>query len=152
MAGLARVGPIRNQADSIMRLLRSPRTAVHLVTVLEEMPVQETLDGDRGAAAAELPVGAVDRELRPPSTLPSATSTRPRPVTCPPRQVAAGSTRRASSPATPSSRPARRGRASTRSACSSRPPSASSSDKLDRPVELPVVPDGIDLGSLYELA
>ncbi len=49
VAGLARVGPVRNQADSIMRLLRAPTTAVHLVTVLEEMPVQETQD-----AAAEL--------------------------------------------------------------------------------------------------
>ena len=28
-----------------MTLFRSPRTAVHLVTVLEEMPVQETADG-----------------------------------------------------------------------------------------------------------
>ena len=42
VAGLAQVGPIRSQADSITRLLHSPQTAVHLVTLLEEMPVQET--------------------------------------------------------------------------------------------------------------
>ena len=40
---LTRVGPIHRQADSIMTLLRSPATAVHAVTVLEEMPVQESL-------------------------------------------------------------------------------------------------------------
>ena len=34
-----------SQADTVMTLFRSPRTAVHLVTVLEEMPVQETADG-----------------------------------------------------------------------------------------------------------
>ena len=44
VSGLTKVGPIRRQADSIMGLLHSPRTAVHLVTLLEEMPVQETTD------------------------------------------------------------------------------------------------------------
>ena len=42
-----------------MALLRSPRTAVHLVTVLEEMPVQETADGIAELRAAGLPVGGV---------------------------------------------------------------------------------------------
>ena len=41
---VARIGPVRTQADSITRLLQSPTTAVHVVTLLEEMPVQETLD------------------------------------------------------------------------------------------------------------
>lgn len=59
VSGLAKVGPIRNQADSVMRMLRSPSTAVHLVTLLEEMPVQETLDGIAELADADLPVGAV---------------------------------------------------------------------------------------------
>ena len=45
MSGLARVGPIRGHADTVESVIRSPQTAVHFVTVLEEMPVQETLDG-----------------------------------------------------------------------------------------------------------
>ena len=53
VAGLARVGPIRGQADSIMRMLRSTTTAVHLVTLLEEMPVTETEE----AVAALRPTG-----------------------------------------------------------------------------------------------
>lgn len=59
LAGLAKVGPIKAQADSIMTLLRSTRSAVHLVTVLEEMPVQETADGITELHHNDLPVGGV---------------------------------------------------------------------------------------------
>ncbi len=59
VAGLARVGPIHSQAESVMSLIRSPRTAVHLVTLLEEMPVQETVDGVAELRRVNLPVGAV---------------------------------------------------------------------------------------------
>jgi anion-transporting ArsA/GET3 family ATPase len=45
VSDLARVGPIRGHADTVQRIIRSPATVVHFVTVLEEMPVQETLDG-----------------------------------------------------------------------------------------------------------
>jgi anion-transporting ArsA/GET3 family ATPase len=45
VSGLAKVGPIRGHADTVQSVIRSPQTAVHFVTVLEEMPVQETLDG-----------------------------------------------------------------------------------------------------------
>ena len=45
VSGLAKVGPIRGHADTVQRVIRSPETAVHFVTLLEEMPVQETLDG-----------------------------------------------------------------------------------------------------------
>ncbi|MDF9814128.1 ArsA-related P-loop ATPase [Streptomyces sp. SPB162] len=59
VAGLARMGPIYNQAQAVMRVLKSTETAVHLVTLLEEMPVQETVDGVAELRAAGLPVGAV---------------------------------------------------------------------------------------------
>lgn len=59
VAGIARVGPIHNQANSVMAVIRSPRTAIHLVTVLEEMPVQETIDGVAELRTERLPVGAV---------------------------------------------------------------------------------------------
>ncbi|MGW8378583.1 ArsA-related P-loop ATPase [Streptomyces sp. ODS28] len=58
VAGLAKVGPVHNQAQAVMRVLKSPETAVHLVTLLEEMPVQETLDGVAELRAAGLPVGS----------------------------------------------------------------------------------------------
>ncbi|MGW3015726.1 ArsA family ATPase [Streptomyces longwoodensis] len=59
VAGLARIGPIHNQAQAVMRVLKSSETAVHLVTLLEEMPVQETADGIAELRAARLPVGRV---------------------------------------------------------------------------------------------
>ncbi|KLL12325.1 ATPase [Protofrankia sp. BMG5.30] len=59
VAGLARMGPIRTQADSVMAVMRSEQTAVHLVTLLEEMPVQETVDGVAELRAAGLRVGGV---------------------------------------------------------------------------------------------
>jgi anion-transporting ArsA/GET3 family ATPase len=59
LAGLARMGPIKTQADSVTKLFRSEQTAVHLVTVLEEMPVQETTDGIAQLREHGLPVGGV---------------------------------------------------------------------------------------------
>ncbi len=68
VVGLAKVGPVRNQAGSIMGLLRSPQTAVHIVTVLEEMPVQESADGVAELRAIGLPVGGiVVNQVRPPT-------------------------------------------------------------------------------------
>ncbi|MFD0136907.1 ArsA family ATPase [Streptomyces sp. NPDC127159] len=59
VAGLARIGPIHNQAQAVMRVLKSRETAVHLVALLEEMPVQETADGITELRAAKLPVGRI---------------------------------------------------------------------------------------------
>ena len=62
VAGLAKVGPIRNQADSIMRLLRSATTVVHFVTLLEDMPVTETEEAVAAAAAHADPDRHCDRK------------------------------------------------------------------------------------------
>lgn len=59
VAGLAKVGPIHRHAEAIMTFLKSPATAVHVVTVLEEMPVQETADGIAELGRLGIPVGAV---------------------------------------------------------------------------------------------
>jgi anion-transporting ArsA/GET3 family ATPase len=62
VSGLARVGPIHGHAETVQNVIRSPQTAVHFVTVLEEMPVQETLDGLaelRGLAQGGLQLGGI---------------------------------------------------------------------------------------------
>jgi anion-transporting ArsA/GET3 family ATPase len=59
VAGLAKVGPIRNQADAIMGMLRSDVTRIHLVTLLEEMPVQETLDAVEQLEKIDLRIGSI---------------------------------------------------------------------------------------------
>jgi anion-transporting ArsA/GET3 family ATPase len=67
MADLAKVGPIKGQSDGVVRLLHSEDTAVHLVTLLEEMPVRETLEAVADLDGADLRPGAVIvNRVRPP--------------------------------------------------------------------------------------
>jgi anion-transporting ArsA/GET3 family ATPase len=66
---LARVGAVRGQTERVMGLIKSPRTAVHLVTVLEDMPVQETADGIDELRAHDIPLGAVVVNLTRPKEL-----------------------------------------------------------------------------------
>jgi anion-transporting ArsA/GET3 family ATPase len=58
-ARLAKVGPIKTQSEGVASLLRSPITAVHVVTLLEEMPVQETLDAIGELGMLDIPVGRI---------------------------------------------------------------------------------------------
>ncbi|MFC7326194.1 ArsA-related P-loop ATPase [Marinactinospora rubrisoli] len=67
VAGLAKAGPIRNHADRVMEVIRSPETVVHFVALLEEMPVQECLDGIEEVRRVGLNVGGVlTNMVRPP--------------------------------------------------------------------------------------
>lgn len=56
---MVRTGPVRRQAERVLAWLRGPRTRVHLVTLLEELPVQESLDSGDELAAAGWPLGSV---------------------------------------------------------------------------------------------
>lgn len=58
-ARLAKVGPIKKQSEGVAALLRSAITSVHVVTLLEEMPVQETVDAIGELGALGIPVGKV---------------------------------------------------------------------------------------------
>jgi anion-transporting ArsA/GET3 family ATPase len=58
-ARLAKMGPIKTQSEGVAAVLRSPITAVHIVTQLEEMPVQETIDAIAELTALRLPVGRI---------------------------------------------------------------------------------------------
>lgn len=58
-ARLAKMGPIKTQSEGVAALLRSAITAVHVVTLLEEMPVQETVDAIGELGALGIPVGKV---------------------------------------------------------------------------------------------
>jgi anion-transporting ArsA/GET3 family ATPase len=70
MSQLTRSGPIKTQSDGVMAVLRSPQTAVHLVTLLEDMPVQETADAIAELEKAHLPVGSVIVNMATPPLLP----------------------------------------------------------------------------------
>lgn len=72
VAGLAKVGPVRTHAETVHRVIRSPQTAVHFVTTLEEMPVQETLDGVTELRGYELQIGGIVINMVRPPVLPPA--------------------------------------------------------------------------------
>jgi len=59
VANLAKVGPLNKQSRGVIDLLHGPKTQVHLVTLLEEMPVQETVDAAQELREAGFRLGAV---------------------------------------------------------------------------------------------
>ena len=151
VAGLAKVGPIRRQADSIMQMMRSPETHVHLVTVLEEMPVQETIDGIAELTSERLPVGHVILNLvRPPvlsvATRESLTAGALRTPTVA-RSLAGVGIDKAAAPALIAGGVAHLERQRLQDG------QREILDDCGRPlVTLPLLGDGIDLGALFELA
>jgi len=58
-ARLAKIGPIKTQSEGVAAVLRSPVTSVHVVTLLEEMPVQETTDAIKDLQRIGMPVGTI---------------------------------------------------------------------------------------------
>lgn len=172
VVGLAKMGPIRNQAGSIMSLLRSPQTVVHVATVLEEMPVQETEDAVAELRGVDLRVGGVVINLvrdpiLPPRALGAAVKGRLdlAEVTVGLEAAGLGSWRgaRARRPGTAAVATAARvamladGLAVEAAEHGERVALESAQrrelDRLKRPTyELPELAGGIDLGALYELA
>lgn len=59
VSDLAKGGPVHGQAEGVVKLLHSEQTAIHLVTLLEALPVQETLEAIEELAEMELPIGSV---------------------------------------------------------------------------------------------
>ena len=69
VSGLAKMGPIRSQADSIMRVLRSATTVLHFVTLLEDMPVTETEEAVAALRPTQIRVGTVIENMVTPTPL-----------------------------------------------------------------------------------
>jgi anion-transporting ArsA/GET3 family ATPase len=59
VSDLAKGGPVHSQSEGVVKLLHSDQTAIHLVTLLEALPVQETLEAIEELAEMELPIGSV---------------------------------------------------------------------------------------------
>ncbi|MFL6238824.1 MAG: ArsA-related P-loop ATPase [Actinomycetes bacterium] len=153
VAGLARVGPIRNHADSVMSVLRSAQTAVHVVTILEEMPVQETADGIAELQSVGLPLGAIVINMVRPPMLPADLLTKAMLGHIDTDEISLGLKEASIDPTPPvidalaaevadhAQRVALEGRERTELA------------QLGRATyELPLLPDAVDLGGLYRLA
>lgn len=153
MADLAKGGPVRSQSEGVVRLLHSSDTVVHLVTLLEALPVQETADAVRELAAADLRLGTVIVNRTEPTYLPAESL----------EAIAEGEIDAAA---------IHDGLAKTgitlseddfaglltesiehASTLSAQVESATTLDELDvARMSLPMLADGVDLGGLYELA
>jgi anion-transporting ArsA/GET3 family ATPase len=153
VTSLARVGPIHRHAMAITELICSPRTAVHVVTVLEEMPVQETADALGDLHDAGIPLGAVmvNRVRRPYLSARDLATAGRRALDR--ERIEAGL--RAAGLATRAALIDRLVDEATAHADRVKLEKAQREviAALDRPTyELPFVPNGIDLAALYEFA
>ena len=153
VGGLAKVGPIKTQSDNVMAVLQSPQTAVHLVTLLEEMPVQETIDGVAELRSVGLPVGGVIVNAVRDPVLPVADLAAAEADRLDVAALAAGLKEAGLEPdealvaalAEEATDHAKRVALEERG--------RDSLAALDRPTyELPLLPQAVDLGSLYKLA
>ena len=145
VAGLAKVGPIKTQSDGVAAVLHSPLTAVHVVTLLEEMPVQETADAIVELGELSLPVGSVIvnqmREPRLAGTKVTQAELK-RGLAAVGLPVDRGTLTALVEEAT-----------DYRSRVELEQRLQGELEALERPLlRLPFLPDGIDLGGLYELA
>jgi anion-transporting ArsA/GET3 family ATPase len=59
VSDLAKGGPVHSQAEGVVRLLHSEQTAIHLVTLLESLPMQETIEAIDELQKLDLPIGSV---------------------------------------------------------------------------------------------
>lgn len=154
VSGLAKVGPIRNHADLVMSVIASPRTAVHLVTLLEEMPVQETIDGVQELQDVGLPFGGIivnmirASMLTDPELQQALDGTLPRDVIAD-QLRAAGITTRVEETVQGLTEDAAE---HAQRVLLERRERARLADTGKSILELPYLPEGIDLGGLYELA
>ena len=59
MSDLAKGGPVYSQAEGVVKILHSDQTAIHLVTLLEALPMQETKEAIDELQELGLPIGSV---------------------------------------------------------------------------------------------
>ena len=153
VSDLAKGGPVHSQAEGVVKLLHSDQTAIHLVTLLEALPVQETLEAIEELAEMKLPIGSVIVNRNIPTYLEPTDLAK-----AAEGDVDADSVREGLAKAgiklsdsdfagllTETIQHATR--------ITARAETARQLDALQVPrLELPVISDGVDLGSLYELS
>jgi len=153
VSDLAKGGPVHSQAEGVVKLLHSDLTAIHLVTLLEALPIQETLEAIDELREMGLPIGSVIVNRNISSYLAPDDLAKAADGVVDADAVRAGlesagitlSDNDFAGLLTETIQHATRIRARTES--------AEQLAALDVPrLDLPTLPDGVDLGSLYELA
>jgi anion-transporting ArsA/GET3 family ATPase len=153
VSDLAKGGPVHSQSQGVVKLLHSDQTAIHLVTLLEALPVQETLEAIEELAEMELPIGSVIVNRNIPTYLEPVDLAKAAEGDVDADSVQAGlemagiklSDKDFAGLLTETIQHATR--------IAARAETAQQLDALHVPrLELPAISDGVDLGSLYELS
>ncbi len=154
VSDLAKGGPVHSQAEGVVRILHSDRTAIHLVTLLEALPMQETLEAIDELKSMDLPIGSVIVNRTIPAYLtPEDLAKAANGGDIDAEAVRADLAKVGIKLDDPNFAGLLTETIQHATRLSARATSAAQLDESDvSRLELPALPDGIDLGSLYQLA
>lgn len=153
LADIAKGGPVHGQSEGVVRLLHSEQTAIHLVTLLEALPIQETIEAIEELEALELPIGSVIVNRKIPPFLPADALAPAADGVVDADAVRDGLAQAGISMSDADFAGLLTEAIEHASRIRARSESALELEKLHVPLlELPTIGDGVDLGSLYELA
>lgn len=153
VADLAKGGPVHSQSEGVVKLLHSDQTAVHLVTLLEALPMQETLEAIDELEKLKLPIGSVIVNRNIPAYLPPDDLAKAAEGDIDADSVRAGLTQAGIKLTDTDFAGLLTETIQHATRITARAESAEQLDELHvARLELPALPDGVDLGSLYELA
>ena len=153
VSDLARGGPVHSQAEGVVRLLHSDQTAIHLVTLLEALPVQETMEAIEELAEMQLPIGSVIVNRNIPAYLEPDDLAKAAEGDVDADSVRAGLATAGITLADDDFAGLLTETIEHATRINARAENAQQLDALKVPrLELPTISDGVDLGSLYELS
>lgn len=150
---LAKGGPVHSQADGVVKLLHSEATAIHLVTLLEALPMQETIEAIDELRELELPIGSVIVNRNIPAHLAPDDLTKAAEGVVDADAVRAGLATAGVTLSDDDFAGLLTQTIQHATLIRARTESAAELEQLHVPrLELPTIADGVDLGSLYELS
>ncbi|MGW0250933.1 ArsA family ATPase [Nocardia goodfellowii] len=153
MKEIAKGGPIASQAEGVSKLLHSDQTMIHLVTLLEALPVQETADAVAELTANDLRIGSVIVNRATEGQLPAEVRTRAATGEIDREAIAAGLAKAGISLSDTDFQGLITEAVEHSATLQAQDASANELKKVDVPqLYLPALEDGMDLGGLYELA
>jgi anion-transporting ArsA/GET3 family ATPase len=153
VADLAKGGPVYSQSEGVVNLLHSEQTAVHLVTLLEALPMQETIEAIDELQALGLPIGSVIVNRNIPAYLPAADLAKAAEGVIDADSVRAGLARAGIKLSDADFAGLLTETIQHATRITARAENAEQLEELQVPrLQLPTIADGVDLGSLYELS
>lgn len=153
VSDLAKGGPVHSQADGVVKLLHSEQTAIHLVTLLEALPIQETIEAVDELREMGLPIGSVIVNRNIPAYLSADDRAKAAEGHVDADAVRAGLEKSGITLSDNDFAGLLTETIQHATRLAARAESAELLEDLDVPrLELPALTEGVDLGSLYELA